>query len=323
MIKIQISEDKMNSLLDKHWDWFKTTVPMCKRMGENGKTFGAPCERMTLIKEELRNNGVVADITDDYIENLIRANHEDCRSYIEELKSIRPERKSVLLHYFGYKEWIKPKYDWNAYVYMQELEVRVCPYCNKNYIDYSFKGKDALIPRSPFDHFFPKTVFPFLSCSLWNLIPCCHTCNSAKRAETKEFIYPYEEEFGENGKFCLVNKSGTKYDEEKFRDPIVDNYEIKLHGNGSLEEKVKQSDDKFHLSKRYSQDSFFIRDLIDKIHLYATDASCRNVKYYKMKKQTFFNVHFNLPRTENEIYPYQKITKDILKQSGQFKNWLE
>ncbi|MEX6702307.1 HNH endonuclease [Peribacillus frigoritolerans] len=42
-----------------------------------------------------------------------------------------------------------------------------CPYCGG-----TWKSNNATL-----DHFFPKSLYPTLSVSLWNLIPVCRTCN--------------------------------------------------------------------------------------------------------------------------------------------------
>lgn len=80
---------------------------------------------------------------------------------------------------------------------LEKLNVRVCPYCNRQYT-FTLRN-DGLRPQ--FDHYFPKSLFAYLSVSLYNLIPSCNICNSKKQAlntyETiNDLYYPYEDEFG-------------------------------------------------------------------------------------------------------------------------------
>lgn len=49
-----------------------------------------------------------------------------------------------------------------------------CLYCNRNYI-YTLDRADNLKPE--IDHFYPKTKYPFLGLSYYNLIPSCELCN--------------------------------------------------------------------------------------------------------------------------------------------------
>lgn len=92
-----------------------------------------------------------------------------------------------------------------AYWLQRQLGVRVCPYCNRMYTTTLF-GEDKI--RPDFDHFYPKSKYPYLAVSLFNLIPSCSMCNKRKgdKAEVicqdKEgknlsIIYPYDESFDE------------------------------------------------------------------------------------------------------------------------------
>lgn len=56
--------------------------------------------------------------------------------------------------------------------------MRYCPYCNADMV-YTIKCDDKDKPyKSAFDHFYPKSRYPFLGLSLYNLIPACDRCNS-------------------------------------------------------------------------------------------------------------------------------------------------
>ena len=57
-----------------------------------------------------------------------------------------------------------------------KLSLKTCPYCNAM-LAITVKGKKA---RFQLDHFYPKSKYPFLSISFFNLIPCCANCNQAK-----------------------------------------------------------------------------------------------------------------------------------------------
>jgi hypothetical protein len=55
------------------------------------------------------------------------------------------------------------------------------------------------------DHFYDKDTYPFLAISIFNLVPCCHICNS-KFKHTKNFynledLHPYEDSFNEKLNF--------------------------------------------------------------------------------------------------------------------------
>lgn len=92
-----------------------------------------------------------------------------------------------------------------AYWLQRQLEVKVCPYCNRMYTTTLF-GEHRI--RPDFDHFYPQSKYPYLAVSLFNLIPSCSMCNRKKSNKAEVFteekgenfssiIYPYDESFDE------------------------------------------------------------------------------------------------------------------------------
>lgn len=63
-------------------------------------------------------------------------------------------------------------------------DINVCPYCNRNFINPIYKktkvGCDNEIQSPDIEHFFPKSMYPFLSLSISNLLPSCSFCNKIK-----------------------------------------------------------------------------------------------------------------------------------------------
>jgi len=302
MIKIQIPTN-MNELLENHWDWFKNEF------------IGNDSKKKDFITSKLNLRNI------NEFERIIKADYDEMCSYIEQFSEMSLSSEEKI--WFGYDAWSRRKNGWNALKYMQNLNVKVCPYCNRNNIDYTdiryeklLSQQQKRIPRASFDHFFPKNIYPYLSCSLLNLIPCCNTCNSAKHSQNVKIIYPYENDFGENGKFVL------KYDITKFNMEVFNK-----KNNGSIEDaifkdllvelktedpRIKNSKTVFHLETLYSQEHNFIRDLLDKLSMYLEGWD--RAKLLTNSEKVFFKLFFDLPRDSNKIYPYQKITMDIIKQ---------
>ncbi|MCL7987091.1 hypothetical protein M8998_03945 [Sphingobacterium sp. lm-10] len=109
---------------------------------------------------------------------------------------------------FDYDDFIREKEEWYAYKLTEQLGVNVCPYCNRNYIHTSI-GKFGRT-RAEIDHFYPKSKYPFLAISLYNLIPSCHVCNSnLKRSKdfyTDKHIHPYEHNYTDDFRFEISYK---------------------------------------------------------------------------------------------------------------------
>lgn len=77
----------------------------------------------------------------------------------------------------------------------EKLNIRTCPYCNRQYtftLKPSQKGDPNTSPE--FDHFYPKSDYPTLAICFYNLVPSCHCCNHGK--STKQLnTNPYFDEF--------------------------------------------------------------------------------------------------------------------------------
>lgn len=118
---------------------------------------------------------------------------------------------------------------WNAYMFVLMSGIRVCPYCNRQYITPLFTLTSQM--RADLDHFLPKSKYPYFSMSLFNLVPVCKACNSSLK-RTKEFkegdLNPYEESFDDYAQFYAdisVNKPVHIYiNKKKHNNDKINNY---------------------------------------------------------------------------------------------------
>lgn len=94
--------------------------------------------------------------------------------------------------YDAFSTWTHAK--WNAYALVELHKLRICPYCHASHLN--FHVHDFKDMRPPLDHFYPRSRYPYLATSLYNLIPSCHQCNSSvkgsKNPIEKKLIHPYE-----------------------------------------------------------------------------------------------------------------------------------
>lgn len=101
--------------------------------------------------------------------------------------------KSMYAAFFNMKQHSQSKKEdyTNGFWLIRKLNIKVCPYCNRNYtisID-----KKSCKTRPEIDHNLPQSLYPILSLSFYNLIPACPTCNHLK--SNKEIKYnPYSQE---------------------------------------------------------------------------------------------------------------------------------
>lgn len=196
------------------------------------------------------------------------------------------------------------------------LELKVCPYCNRNFI-HNF---DKTMTTVELDHFHPKNNYPYLCISLYNLVPSCHTCNHKKGIQVEDIFHPYLENFNAIARFkyegIAVQPKGKNYD-------FFDEKRIKLalHATNTQEEgKVNSHKSVFNLDSLYANHKDIVQELIQKSQIYPESYIDDLEKHYVGK---VFNSSDELLRlitgghvTDEEINqrPLNKLVKDISQQ---------
>lgn len=124
----------------------------------------------------------------------------------------------------------------------EEKKLTVCPFCAIT----PFLTKVEKM-REAFDHYFPKSVYPFNSVNPDNLFPMCHNCNS-KYKGAREVIFKHKERtkesrrkavfpFDEVYKFSKLDiKMVLTKEEVNFRKLTEDDFDIKITYQGKQEE---------------------------------------------------------------------------------------
>lgn len=163
--------------------------------------------------------------------------------------------------------WNKTKtIKWDAYKLSTALDVRVCPYCNRNFTltvkrDRTSTNDKTKICRPQFDHLLSKSNNIFLVLSYYNLIPSCSTCNHIKTdniVDLDNFMHPYFSAFSNTDKFTIRPLSaGSSYG-------VNSDYEFDFH---STNPKAIANNEVFYLKEIYHKHSDYICDLIERIRM--------------------------------------------------------
>lgn len=107
---------------------------------------------------------------------------------------------------------------WRAFEFHRRIietnNLRYCPYCNAETV-FLLNGimSKSGESRSHLDHFYPRSAFPYLGVSLYNLIPACAHCNSSMKGDKIPFeakifwLNPYAEDFNEVARFRYMKDS--------------------------------------------------------------------------------------------------------------------
>lgn len=199
-----------------------------------------------------------------------------------------------------------------SHYFFEELNIRTCPYCNRQYT-FTLSEKD--VKTSPeYDHFYAKSDYPILAVSFYNLVPSCHVCNHIKGEKKTVKVNPYFSGF--KSIFSLYNK---KKDGKK-----LNALEILSKGKGVLKfdgaNRAEMSNIKaFGLSGLYELHDDYVKDIIEKAAAY--NKVSREVLADTFQKRGFMPDHVfdfvwgkYLDDSQLENRVLSKLTKDLLEQ---------
>lgn len=190
----------------------------------------------------------------------------------------------------------------------KRLNIKVCPYCNRQ---YTFTiDEDEIKTRPQFDHFYPKSKYPILAISFYNLVPSCSICNLLKK-ENDININPYVEGFSNEYRFHI-----TDIDDNDTLDWLLKKNELKIKfstNNHNIE--------KLGLEELYNEHIDFVEEIIDKSQAY-------NFNYYSQIIEDFKGTSYTPEEINRFIWgtylsekelckrPLSKLTRDLLMQLG-------
>ncbi len=259
------------------------------------------------INEELNKIGITQTLeevllfTPSQIENLASKTGEK-NGKLSDLISLYSDFSLANKESFGV---LGEKY--NAYQLVEDLNINVCPYCNRNYIKNLNKNGKRICEL---DHFYPKGKYPFLAVSFYNLIPSCKTCNQTFKKEELVSVNPYAEieefNFGlkiKNSKF-YYDKGGFCIDYEKAEKALDKNFTV------------------FHIKDIYDQHKDQILELIQKQITYPDSYIDELFKkyegtFFRNKEDVIRHLSNRIMEEENfHLRPLSKLTHDIAKELG-------
>ncbi len=247
------------------------------------------------------------------LEKLIKMEYSDLCKLVEYIKSNSSKTKLTIRE----KDIFLTLYSrLNNALFVKDLDVKVCPYCNRNYIlNFQKKGKENATAQ--LDHFFDKKKYPYLAISIYNLVPSCGTCNQRKSTKQEKIFYPYLESFNNSVKFSL---KGIKSRDELKKENLdfFDEKRIELdYKILSDKEKVEKHIEVFNIKNLYNEHKDIVSELLQKRVIYSDDYLESLLDEYEGK---LFNNKEHLLRLITSGYiedkdinkrPLSKLIKDI------------
>lgn len=210
--------------------------------------------------------------------------------------------------------------DWNTKVLYNKLKLSVCPYCNRQYI-YSYQRNGLSKNTAEMDHFYPKSSFPHLSCSLYNLIPSCKVCNHTKLTDNPdELLYPYEESYEENSAKIIASFRMRRNNNVQMRLPITaEETNIKIettNENNSYSDKIHSAAKLLAIEELYTMHKLDLNDLLSRHTQYGKFKRIDLCKLLGISEEFLKKIIYGFPldNRKNEEHILHKFKKDIIEQ---------
>lgn len=199
------------------------------------------------VEYESKKEGYLEKWKNGIIKTFCLANKEKLDLIVENFKDLKKNEKFESVMVKEYRKFRDGRAKWGAVQLIEDLGLKVCPYCNRNYlIQYKNKKSEQKI-IAQIDHFYDKSTYPILALSLYNLIPSCSTCNHLKGTKKDKILYPYETGFDDKGVVFEVDNEEIAFkikpEEEKFN--------IVLKNKEKYLEVGKAVDNVFYLEEMY------------------------------------------------------------------------
>lgn len=281
--------------------------------------------RKTILLEELRNS--LLELNKQVkINELFKANIsilKDINSDLEFRFSTKIPSKilSFLFDYERYDDII------NNFL-AKPLDLKVCPYCNRNYITYIPKDNNInsskKVVRPTYDHFFNKGKYKYLSLSFYNLIPSCYICNSNLKLtidfDHEKHINPFIEGFDDDAYFDFELSPDKVSGEINFtptlkaKKVIDKDKSIRIFGNNTKDDSGNVR--VFKLKEIYATHHDTVEEVymnFDENNRFYVESIKKELTTLGTNEAEFYRFHFKNYFDEKDFNkrPLAKLTKDI------------
>ncbi len=196
--------------------------------------------------------------------------------------------------------------------FIDNINLGSCPYCNRNYV-FTTTKKGSIKPE--IDHLYPKSLYPYLACSYFNLIPSCPACNGFGAKEAKDTFNDYLISNPYTVKpidfrFSIRPKKVDFIDNVKEEQYNFDSFEIDIYGNNA-------NIDIFHLEELYRQHKDIVLELLIK-KAYYPQSYIEELSGFGFSQDEVYRYLFSNYRKDDDLHkrPLSKLIKDISQELG-------
>jgi hypothetical protein len=211
--------------------------------------------------------------------------------------------------------------------FAKQLSIKSCPYCNAQFTMAATTEDGKTYSKFQFDHFYPKDKYPFLSVSMYNLIPVCAYCNnrkSEKEVDIDTHYHPY------HNSIALLSKFKLGYSTEVALSGLdslldLDEGSLQIHfkpifKDAKVEAFVKEHEKCYDINAVYANHTDFAKELLVKSKLYSGAGMnlLTELKGLFPDRDTALRYLLGYSMKEEEILqrPLTKMTQDIARDLG-------
>lgn len=217
-------------------------------------------------------------------------------------------RLSNALHYDEVRKKVLPEY-------VKQLGIKTCVYCNMQYALTVTRKRGKALAFYELDHAWPKSIYPYLTLSFFNLQPCCGPCNRHKSSfEAKSPFYIYWD--GSKPKppvvFSIKNKSLVEY-------MLTHQHNI-LEIENTVEDSFSELFKKLHISQLYKLQTDEAEEMIWRAKIYNNayfnQLSITYGKSFMNTRTNLYRILYGVYAAEESVFtrPMTKFKLDIAKQ---------
>ena len=205
MVKIELSKGTKKEIEKQHKEYVQVTaLARLEKMIEDDEGKGEILKKLFgTTKCERRKTVVKFCISDDLetLREIFLSKFKKIFKFDYEKTEKGYQRDNVkkineiLNNIFNYTEFnrgvvLKNGVKWNRHHFITTLNVKVCPYCNRQYVTSYEESKTT----ADADHYYGKAKYPILQLNIYNMVPSCNVCNSkTKGQKEKRHLYPYRD----------------------------------------------------------------------------------------------------------------------------------
>ena len=249
MLSLKIDQSQADKYAEKMWSYIHSQL---NRVIKNDG-LKATKKRVASSLSIYESNFISSINTEKKLKEILSSKTPILRDLIKEFEQNNPtiRTKTSNINRILYNAFVSNGYEsknFDGLKFVNDIGLQTCPYCNRAYIQsVSRRG----VVRPQIDHFYPKSMYPYLGLSFYNLIPSCSVCNGTtakgdKDSYDDELVSPYE-----------IKNNDFKFN---FNFMTLTDFQVKL------DKKININDEYFKLEDFYKHHGDIVYELYTKIY---------------------------------------------------------